>query len=322
MKTSTKIWLITAAALVLLGCIIFGVVMMMLNWNFSLLSTHSYETNRHVLTEAFDSIAIITDTADISLVRGDTAETVVECREQTNLKHEVSVKDGVLTIEIKDTRRWYEHIGIGIGDLRITITLPAEAYASLSVKSSTGHIDVPAGIAFTDVDISESTGDVRFAASVENNLRIKASTGDIRVEDVSVGALELSVSTGDITVSDVTCAGDATLRVSTGKTVLSELTCQSLQSTGNTGDITLQSVVATNKITIERSTGQVKLEASDAAELSIRTDTGDVKGTLLSDKIFIVRTDTGDIDVPSTVTGGKCEITTDTGDIRIRIQAE
>ena len=51
----------------------------------------------------------------------------------------------------------------------------------------------------------------------------------------------------------------------------------------------------------------------------VETDTGDVTGSLLSDKVFITKSDTGSIDVPKTVTGGKCEITTDTGDIKIEI---
>ena len=51
----------------------------------------------------------------------------------------------------------------------------------------------------------------------------------------------------------------------------------------------------------------------------MRTHTGDVSGNLLSDKVFITETDTGRIDVPKTTTGGKCEIKTDTGDIRISI---
>lgn len=44
-----------------------------------------------------------------------------------------------------------------------------------------------------------------------------------------------------------------------------------------------------------------------------------MKGSLLSDKVFLMQTDTGEVDVPKTVTGGKCEIITDTGDIRIDV---
>ena len=54
-------------------------------------------------------------------------------------------------------------------------------------------------------------------------------------------------------------------------------------------------------------------------ELFVKTDTGDISGSLLSDKIFLTETDTGSIKVPQSVNGGKCELTTDTGDIRITV---
>ena len=61
------------------------------------------------------------------------------------------------------------------------------------------------------------------------------------------------------------------------------------------------------------------MKECDAAEIFVETDTGDVKGSLLSEKVFIPKSDTGDIKVPKTVTGGRCEITTDTGDIKIEL---
>ncbi len=54
-----------------------------------------------------------------------------------------------------------------------------------------------------------------------------------------------------------------------------------------------------------------------AGEIFVETDTGDVTGSLLTDKVFITQTDTGSIDVSKIADGGKCEISTDTGDIRI-----
>ena len=79
-------------------------------------------------------------------------------------------------------------------------------------------------------------------------------------------------------------------------------------------------VVAEGKITIERDTGDIRFDCSDGAEIFIETDTGDVRGTLLSENIFITKTDTGRIDLPSSVRGGRCEIHTDTGDIKIEIK--
>ena len=51
----------------------------------------------------------------------------------------------------------------------------------------------------------------------------------------------------------------------------------------------------------------------------VTTSTGEVTGSLRSEKVFITRSDTGRQDVPKSVTGGRCEITTDTGDIEITV---
>ena len=82
----------------------------------------------------------------------------------------------------------------------------------------------------------------------------------------------------------------------------------------------MKNVIAEDKFDIERSTGDVKFEKCDAAELFIETDTGSVKGSLLTEKIFLVETDTGSIEVPKSVSGGRCEIETDTGNVKIGIE--
>ncbi|MBQ7319864.1 MAG: DUF4097 family beta strand repeat protein, partial [Clostridia bacterium] len=92
-----------------------------------------------------------------------------------------------------------------------------------------------------------------------------------------------------------------------------------LRSSGSTGDILLHRVIVEETVSIERSTGDVTLEQCDADELLIETDTGDVTGSLLSDMVFVTHTDTGRVSVPNSVTGGRCEIATDTGDIKIAI---
>ena len=64
---------------------------------------------------------------------------------------------------------------------------------------------------------------------------------------------------------------------------------------------------------------QFIIKGDEDNELKIITSTGDIEGTLLSDKVFIVKSSTGDIDVPSSITSGMCEITTSTGDIEVRV---
>ena len=319
MSKAKKIWLLSAAALILIGGILFVGGMSIMKWDFSRLSTSKYETNEYTVTEAFQSISISSIGTDIELVATEEQTCSVLCHEQTKLTHAVSVKDGVLVIETVDTRKWYEHIGIHLGTPRITVYLPKGAYAALSIDSKTGDVRIPADLAFDSVSIALTTGDVESKADVTGALGIKTSTGSITVSDGSVGSLTLSVSTGKVSVSRVHCDGDVAVTVSTGKTALSQLSCKNLNTKGGTGDITLQSVIAAEKLSVTRSTGDVRFDGCDAAELYVLTDTGDVSGSLLSDKVFLVKTDTGDIDVPKTVSGGRCEITTDTGDIKITV---
>ena len=78
--------------------------------------------------------------------------------------------------------------------------------------------------------------------------------------------------------------------------------------------------VVKESIFIERSTGDITFDGCDADTIKVKTSTGDVSGTLLTEKIFFTETSTGDIHVPKSMTGGACEITTDTGDIEISIR--
>lgn len=321
MNKSVKIWLIIAASLILIGCIIFVGVMAMLKWDFRKISTVEYETNDYEIAEGFDSISVNTKTADVTFVLSDDGKCKVSCYEQEKMTHSVSVTDGVLTINVVDSRKWYDHITVFSFDSpKITVYLPKAEYASLLIKVSTGDIQIPKEFKLGSINASSSTGDVKCYASALEDVRIKTTTGDICVEGISAGSLDLSVSTGKINVSDVTCEGNVEVDVSTGKAFLTNITCKNIISDGDTGDITLKSVIATQRLCIERDTGDVCLEGCDAAEIFIETDTGDVKGTLLSEKVFIVETDTGSLDVPKSLNGGRCEITSDTGDIIISIK--
>lgn len=319
MRKTTKVWLIIAASLVLIGCILFVGVMSTLRWDFKKLSTVEYETNTYEISEVFDGISMNTDTADIIFAFSDDGKCRVECYEEKNAKHSVAVEDGILTIEVIDERSVYDYIDINFYSAKITVYLPKAKYTSLLIHESIGDLEIPKDFTFKDVDISLSTGDVDFCASASETIKIKTSTGDISVENISAGALELSVSTGKVTVSSVTCKGDVTVGVSTGKAYLTDIACKSVISSGSTGDIFLDNVIAAENFSIKRSTGDIRFDSSDAPEIFVETHTGDVTGTLLTDKVFITQTDTGRVDVPKTATGGRCEINTDTGDIKIKI---
>lgn len=320
MSKATKIWLIAATVLLLLGIMLFATAMTATGWKFTTLNTAPYETNEHTVSEEFHNIFIEADTADVRLLPSPDGACRVVCYEQKKTRHEVAVVDSTLTIRTIDEREWYEYIGISFDKPSVTIYLPQDAYSVLTVEESTGDVTIPDGFIFTTVSIQTSTGDVTLRASASGAVKIKTSTGDILAEDISVNALDLTVSTGRVAVSSVTCSGDLSVMVSTGDAQLTDTVCGEFSSTGDTGDITLRNVTVNGRLSIERSTGDVHFDGSDADSLWIKTSTGDVTGTLRSEKIFITSTDTGKIKVPSSLHGNRCDITTDTGNILLDIQ--
>ena len=280
MGKTTKIWLVIAIFLVIIGCIIFGGAMTVTKWDFKKLSTVKYESNEYEINEIFRNISIETDAADIKLTLAADGKCRVECYEEQKAKHSVTVEDDTLTIKVLDEKAWYDHIGIHIGTPKLTIYLPKAEYAALYIKESTGKI---------------------------------------HVQNISAGELDFTTTTGEVQLANVICEGNINIDVSTGKVNLTDIQCKNLTSKGSTGNIIMTNVVATEKFSIKRSTGNVNFEDSDANEILVDTSTGNVKGTLLTDKVFITHTDTGRVNVPKSVTGGKCEISSDTGNIKIEV---
>lgn len=320
MSRTTKIWLITAASLVLVGCVLFVGVMSTLAWDFAKLSTVRYETNTHEVGEAFDNISLTTDTADIVFALSQDGKCTAACYEEENARHTVTIEENTLKIKIVQTKSWYDYIGFYFGTPKITVYLPKTEYLALCIGASTGNVEIPAEYSFENVDISLNTGDIRFCASVSASGKMKTTTGNIRIENTSVGSLALSATTGRVTASKVTCAGVVTVGVSTGEAHLTDVICESGISTGSTGNITLNHVIAAEKISIERTAGNVQLNHCDAAEVYVKITTGDVTGHLLSNKKFVTDTGTGSIDVPATGDRGRCEIITGTGDVQMAIK--
>lgn len=319
MKKSTRIWLIVATCFVLLGGLIFVGGMTVLKWDFTKLTTAKFETNTYKIDETYQGISINVDTADIVFVPVDGEATEVICYEQEKVKHSVAVKDGTLTVEVVDTRAWYEHIGINFVSPKITVQIPRGEYGALRIDSATGDVEMPKDFSFDSIEITESTGRVTCEASAKEQMNIRTTTGDIFVSGVHAGAIDLSVSTGKVTLQDTICAGEVKINVSTGDARLSRVDCRSLISDGSTGSLSLTRVIASERFSLQRSTGSVWFDGCDAAEIFVNVSTGSVKGTLLTEKTFSASSDTGRVEVPRDTRGGKCEISACTGDIIISV---
>ena len=315
-----KFWLIIAGSFLIFGLIMFVIVMSINGWDFSKLGASKFVTNTHEIDSRFDSLSIDTDTADIYILPSTDGACRVEAYEMENAKHSVSVKDGTLFVEINDERAWYEELNFNTDSPKITVYMPFTELDALVIKECTGDIEISKNFTLKSVDISVTTGDVKCYASAKDSIKIEATTGNIFVKDVTSSSIDISLTTGDITLIDVQCSGDIGTKLTTGMSKMKNVQCKNLVSKGSTGDLELENVLCQEKLYAKRKTGDIELDGCDGGEIEFDLTTGDVEGTLLSDKVFITRTSTGDIDVPESITGGKCKITTTTGDINIKIK--
>lgn len=317
-----KTWIIIALALIIIGAGAFALVMSSLGWDFSKLSSATYEAATHEIEGEFSKISIDTDTADIIFAPSENGEMKIECYENVKVKHSVRVENDTLLIKARDERKWYERLEIGGNSTKITVYLPSGEYSSAVIKESTGDIEIPNDFVFGSLDISVSTASVKCYASAKGDMKISASTGDIYLEGISASNMELYVSTGDIYAKSCACVGEIKLGFSTGDIKLIDTSSGKITANGSTGDIYLKNVIADTKLTLELSTGDVDLDGCDSKEIKITTSTGYVKGTVLTRKVFDAKASTGYVSVPKSELSadGICEIKTSTGDIIITIK--
>ena len=256
MSKAVKIWLIIAASLILVGGLIFVGAMTVNGWDFAAMSTYEYETNEYEITEEFTSISIVTDVTDVELISADGEKCIVECYEETGLKHEVSVKGGTLTIELTDTRKWYEHIGIGFGSSKITVRVPKEIYDKISVKTSTGDIKIE--------NIS--------ASSIALNL----STGESTLRDIECKSLLSEGSTGDISMERLVATEKILIERDTGDVSFNACDAAEIFVETDTGDV--RGSLLSQKVFITNTdTGKVSVPNSiEGGRCKIDTDTGDI----------------------------------------------
>lgn len=279
-------------------------------------------TREVVVEETFNNIDIDFSVTDVELIKASDGKNKIVYSERPKQTHVTEVKDGTLTLRSQDTRKWYEKVFVfNYSKITATIYLADTTYGNIKTDLSTGNVIVPGDFTFENVNLKSSTGDLKFEAKVNNELKVECSTGNTHLKDVTAKSVNLKASTGKETLENVTVTEGLNIAVSTGNIELTGVKSKNLQTTSSTGKTTLTNTVIQEHIQIKASTGDVKFNDSDAQTLKIETSTGDVTGTLLTSKIFYATSSTGKIKVPQSTTGGMCEVKTSTGDIILSIKA-
>ena len=316
MRAHKKLF-VFATVLLAAGVIICGISFAILGFDIRALNTLNLVTNEYEIDDDFEHISIRGDIESVVFAVSEEGKCRVVCYEDERDLHSVRVEEDTLTIDKQSAGGSF--IGIITESPKITVYLPGGAYGALLADADTGNITVPRGFTFASIQIKLDTGSIELSASAEGDIVLNTDTGGIDLRELSAGDIALSSDTGHIIVENVTVGGKLKAKTATGRQDITNATCVDLYSTGDTGSLYLTSVIASGEYHIKRDTGNVRFDGCDAEAIYVETDTGDVAGTLLTDKVFLTETDTGRVDVPKTIAGGSCAITTDTGNISVSV---
>lgn len=311
-----KKWMIIATVLTVLGILLCFVGLATMNFDFTRLNSQSIVTKTYSV-DTFQSIYIDTDVSNVSFHLSEDGKNKVFVQEFDNMPHSVQVHDGILNIQHRDSRKWYDHIGFFWGETKVELHLSQAEYDRLTVVSHTGKTEVASFLSFKAVEVDTDTGFVKLSCAVTESIRVHTTTGSIEIRDASPASLDVKCSTGKITLSKVSVSGALNAATSTGSITVTDCNAQRLFAECSTGKLTLTNTLAEDMLQAETSTGDITLTRCDAGSLRLKSDTGDIEGTFLTEKIVFAESDTGKVKVPRSSTGGRCDISTDTGDITI-----
>ena len=340
MSKTVKKWLIAALALILAGTAMFTTALALCGWDVTKLGTVDYVETTLEPSGDFENISINVYTTDLRLLPSEDGKCRIVCYEDEKVSHTAEVKDGTLVIDTNDTRKWFT-VSLSFKSPTMEIYLPKNEYGFLEIMTDTGAVSLPDAFTFDMIKIVGNTGAVVCSASTKEDIDFDIDTGAILLSDVSAGGIRLQNQTGSIKLSgctvteyidveadtgfvsleNITCS-DLLAKAGTGRVSLNGVTCNDLHAETDTGSIALENVVGSGKFELISDTGHIDLNGCDAAELYIETDTGSVSGELLTDKIFFAESDTGRVSVPKSMTGGRCEIKTDTGSIEMAVRGK
>ena len=302
MKHTKPIVICAAFLLVAMGGLMIAAAAVRGDFDMENIKGISYEMKTYEAEEAFSDIQVEDAECNVRILRATDGKCKVICPEKQDgsIYHTVTVSGGVLSVQRHDARKWYQYIGSSFGTPEVEVYLPEREYGQLSARSTSGGIQVDDGFIFENASLESTSGSVRMYSEVKKALTAESTSGRVTIENASPETLAAKSSSGRILLFHIR-SGEITARSTAGR-------------------IELTDVIAEKKLYANTTSGGVALDGCDGGTIKIESTSGSVKGTILSDKIFITDSTSGSVRVPRSAVGGECEITTTSGNTDIEIK--
>lgn len=272
------------------------------------------------VSEAPTDIYIDAAVGSVKLIPIEGEEWRVECIDQEKLYHTIELADGTLTVKEVDKRAWYDHIGIlsSLRNVGVTVYLPQKTYESLTLHSTSGGIRVERGLTFSNAELKNASGSIKFASSVTGSLDVKNTSGSVFVDGEVEGDLTVKNTSGSIHVIGGV-GGALEIACSSGRIEIANATPTRATVKNTSGGIYLENVVCKESCTVENTSGGIELQRCDAMTFDVTTVSGGIRASILTAKSFDCRSTSGSVKVPNDGNGGMFKARSTSGSIKITI---
>lgn len=304
-------------------------------YDLSALDTNEHEARNYKMDKKFSNIKISDSSNTVRILPTKEKTCRVDCYESKDTHYDVRVENETLSITRRDRHGFINFVVFDFENHALTVYLPEREYGDIDISTSSGDVEFGGAFTADKVNIDTASGDMKVStltckkltangasADIELNtvnceeLSAKTASGEIEFDDVTARELSVRSTSGGIELDDVT-ARELSVSSTSGDIDLRNVRTDSLKTTTSSGEVELENVLVDGKMSLESTSGDIGLERCDAAELKISSTSGSVYGSLLTGKTFIAHSTSGDIDIPRTDNGGRCEVSTTSGDITL-----
>ena len=321
MKEKNTVWIKIALFSLMAGGILTSAALVALQFDLKKLNTEHYTTQTYQITEAFQNIEIHIPEYNIRFLTSDSDDCNIVYHKKEQLFPSIQVEDNTLTIQAIEHGKWYDWLQFNLfgEEPEFFIYLPQKEYEALQINTRSGDIELAEAFTFNELNIKAISGNIYTTATAKERISAETVSGNIYLGDTSIQSGKLSSTSGQIRLSSINCNTLLDTSTVSGELEATDLTCSNFTMDSTSGNIFLENVSSTT-IHLESVSGNIHLKNSDADTLRLQTISGDIEGTLLTEKIFLTDTRSGNIRVPSSLSGGKCEIKTTSGNIDISVK--
>ena len=315
MKKGTKIALITAAALIVLGTVLSFVAWASSGFSLAALSTtgsHLVSTEKQAYNAAeLKKIVLDCGWDDVEIHVSEDAYVWVQYSKWTDWTYLKTNRNDVLELQkvsLDTPRGWWQDLfqvdftGENEEQRALHLWLPEDFAGDIEVSTDSGNVEIDPGIRVT------------------GGLNCHLMAGKFEAEDLEAGRVSVDTDLGDIAGSGWTVQADAVLKTNAGtidlekSTVGGALSCET-----DLGNVETLRVTAAS-VNLRTSAGEVALELLEAPDISVETDMGDVEGTIAgreADYTILVNTDLGESSLRDRQgeTASVLTVTTGAGDV-------